>query len=672
MKTHFSVEGRWNWSFGILLGAAIACPPGLWVPAVPAQIPAQAQARAQAQEDTVKTLDQLQKRKLQQEEAVKQFHAFHDFQFTDRVAESGITFRSHAVDDAGRNYKAVHYDHGMGVAVADVFGDGLLDIYFVDQLGQCQLWRNLGHGKFENVTESAGVGMEGKVCAGVAFADVDNDGLPDLFVTTVKFGNVLFHNLGGGKFKDITKEAGLDYKGHSSGAVFFDFDNDGLLDLLVLNIGVYTTTQRNPDGSYVGLRDAFFGHLYPERTEHSILYKNMGGLKFKDVTRDMNLVYDGWSGDASFCDFNGSGWPSVYVLNMQGDNHYFENQQGRGFVDKTSAYFPKTPWGAMGIKFFDFNNDGRMDLFITDMHSDMASSLMALADGSDSKIEKAKSRQWVLRDWKDSLLKGQTNFDHTIFGNAFYRNDGKGGFREVSDELGVETYWPWGVSVGDLNADGYDDIFVTAGMGYPFRYAINSVLLNDGGQRFFDSEFLLGVEPRAADQIMRDQFALDCDIADKKNPLCQGATGTVTIPGAASSRSSAIFDVNNDGALDIIVNDFNGPPQVLISNLAEKRKIHYLKIKLVGTTWNDPGRQSRSNRDGLGATVKVEAGGKTYTKYHDGKSGYLSQSLIPLYFGLGEATTVERVEVQWPSGIRQVLKKNIPINSLLTVTESRK
>jgi hypothetical protein len=627
---------------------------------------------AQAQQDNAKTMELLQNRKQQQEEAAKQFHAFYDFQFSNRVAESGITFRSHIVSDAGRTYKAVHYDHGMGMAVADVFGDGLLDIYFVDQLGQCQLWRNLGNGKFTNITESAGVGMEGKVCAGAAFADVDNDGLPDLFVTTVKFGNVLFHNLGGGKFKDVTKEAGLDYKGHSSGAVFFDFDNDGLLDLFVANIGVYTSAETNADGSYVGLRDAFYGHLHPERTEHSILYKNMGGLKFKDVTKEMNLVYDGWSGDASFCDLNGDGWPDLYVMNMQGDNHFFENQQGKGFVDKTTNYFAKTPWGAMGIKFFDYNNDGLMDLFITDMHSDMSTAQMNLAQDFDLNIEKSKSDQWDIPSWKNSLLKDRTNFDHTMFGNAFYRNEGHGVFREVSDELGVETYWPWGVSVGDLNADGYDDIFVTAGMGYPFRYAINSVLLNDGGKRFFDAEFLLGVEPRPADDIIRNQFTLDCDGADKDNPLCQGRTGMLVLGGVASSRSSAIFDVNNDGALDIVVNDFNGPPQVLISNLAEKKKIHFLKVKLEGTTWSDPTRQRRSNRDGLGATVKVQAGGKTYTKYHDGKSGYLSQSLIPLYFGLGEATNVERVEVLWPSGIRQVLTNGIAVNSLLKITESGK
>jgi hypothetical protein len=171
---------------------------------------------------------------------------------------------------------------------------------------------------------------------------------------------------------------------------------------------------------------------------------------------------------------------------------------------------------------------------------------------------------------------------------------------------------------------------------------------------------------------MRDQFIVDCDGADKYKQICQGKTGQFIMRGAASSRSSAIFDIMDDGALDIVVNEFNGPPQVLISNLAEKKKIHFLKVKLTGTTWSDPGRQKRSNRDGLGATVKVQAGGKTYTKYHDGKSGYLSQSLIPLYFGLGESTNIDRVEVLWPSGIRQVLTNGIAVNSLLKITESDK
>src|SRR5215470_565774 len=177
------------------------------------------------------TIQALEANRQKQIEAAKSWKVFHDFQFSDQYEASGITFEHHPVDDAAKNYKAVHYDHGNGLAVADVDGDGLLDIYFVNQLGGNQLWRNLGQGKFENITSKAGVGLEDKICVTASFADIDNDGLPDLFVTTVRMGNVLFKNLGQGKFKDITQESGLAGHGpprHSSGAVFFDFNNDGL------------------------------------------------------------------------------------------------------------------------------------------------------------------------------------------------------------------------------------------------------------------------------------------------------------------------------------------------------------------------------------------------------------------------------------------------------------
>ena len=203
-------------------------------------------------------------------------------------------------------------------------------------------------------------------------------------------------------------------------------------------------------------------------------------------------------------------------------------------------------------------------------------------------------------------------------------------------------------------------------MGYPLRYAINSLLLNEGGQRFVDSEFVLGVEPRKSNRFEKEFFTLDCSGEDRKNPLCRDKSGLLTVMGSTSSRSSAAFDLDDDGDLDIVTNEWNDHPQVLISNLSDKKQIHFLKIKLMGTA---------SNRDGLGATVKVQVarpdGPKTYTRYHDGKSGYLSQSSMPLYFGLDDATQIERIEVIWPSGRKQVLTEKIPINTLLTITEER-
>ena len=596
-------------------------------------------------------VDSLAARKKAQLKTVTQFKVFYQFQFADRVKESGITFVNHAVEDATRHYKPVHYDHGNGIVAADVDGDGLYDIYFVNQVGGNELWKSLGGGKFKNITQDAGVGVPGRISVAAAFGDIDNDGDQDLFVTTVRGGNVLFENDGHGHFKDITKEAGVDLVAHSSGALFFDYNNDGLLDLFVCNVGQYTSDEKGSDGQYVGLPDAFFGHLHPERFEYPVLYKNLGHNKFKDVTEDVGLKPRGWCGDASFADVNGDGYPDLFILNMQGPSHYYENDGGKRFVDKTEQYFPATPYGTMGIKFFDFDNDGRIDLFLTDMHSDMF---------EDLRPEREKLKTQV-RPPADFLQGAK------IFGNAFYHNLGGGRFEEISDRLGVETYWPWGMSVGDVNADGWDDIFIASGMSFPFRYGINSLLLNNRGERFLDSEFLLGIEPRRDGRTHTPWFEVDCSqkegLGGLGQKVCQEQTGEITVMATLSSRSSVMFDLDNDGDLDIVTNDFNSEPQLLISDLAQRKQIHWLKILLEGTV---------SNRNGLGATVRVRAGGQTYLKYNDGKSGYLSQSVLPLYFGLGDTKKIDSVEVAWPSGHKQVVTQGLRINETQKITEPTK
>ena len=580
--------------------------------------------------------------------AAADLDVFHDFQFTDRKTDTGISFYHHIVDDAGKAYKAVHYDHGNGVAIADVDGDGLTDIYFVNQVGGNELWRNRGGGKFENITASAGVGVPGKISVSASFADIDNDGDVDLYVTTVRGGNMLFENDGHGHFRDISASSGLNYTGHSSAAVFFDYDRDGKVDLFLVNVGRYTTDTIGGSGYkyYVGFEDAFSGHLMPERAEQSILFHNEGGNHFVDVSARTGLQDLSWSGDASVIDANDDGWPDLYVVNMEGDDQYYENVGGRRFVKKSRQLFPRTSWGSMGIKVFDFNNDGRQDIFVTDMHSDMSGMI-------DPDHERMKSDM----KWPETF---RGDGRSSIWGNSFFQKDGPDKYREVSDSLGVENYCPWGPSVADLNADGFDDIFIASGMNYPFRYMVNSVKLNDRGRRFVDSEFVLGVEPRKG--LIVPWFDLDASGTDKNHKDAEGATGLVTVWGARGSRAAAIFDLDGDGDLDIVTNDFNTAPMVLVSNLSERTAVHYLEVHLSGTT---------SNRSGLGAIVKVTAGGSTYTKVMDGNSGYLSHSVYPLYFGLGAATSVTRVEVLWPSGKRQTIAAPIKMNARLEVQEPR-
>ena len=587
----------------------------------------------------------LESRKQAQLKTVDQFKVFYDFQFTDRITESGITFLHRMVDDAGKHYMQIHYDHGNGIAAADVDADGLQDVYFVNQLGSNELWKNIGKGKFQNITSEAGVAMENRISVTASFGDYDNDGDQDLFVTTVRKGNSLFENDGKGKFKEVTRERGVEYSGHSSGSIFVDYDLDGWLDLFVTNVGKYSTEKQGRGGYYVGVKDGFHGHLKRELDEDNILYKNDGGKRFIDVSKQAGIKDRTWSGDVSFADLNNDRYPDLYVTNMQGDDVFYENVKGK-FVEKTAQYFPKTPWGTMGIKFFDYNNDGLIDLFLTDMHADMAKPI-----GPEE--EKKKS----IVKWAPEVIQGGEN---NIFGNAFYKNLGKGKFQEISDSVGLENYWPWGVSVDDINADGYDDVLITSSMNFPYRYGINSLLLNNKGERFLDSEFILGIEPRKGGRTKTHWFDIDCGGEDKGNPMCGPQTFAFTVMANLGTRSAVIFDVENDGDLDIITNEYNSEPQVFISNLSEKRNIQYVKLELTGT---------KSNRNGIGAWVTVTAGGNTQTKLLDGKSGYLSQSALPLYFGLGDTKQIDKIEVTWPTGVKQVVEKPA-INTTIKVTES--
>ena len=474
----------------------------------------------------------LETRRQAQVAATADYAVFCDFSFTDRQPTSGIVFHHRIVDDSGRHYRPNHYDHGNGIALADVDGDGRTDLYFVNQTGPNGLWRNAGDGQFADITAQGGVALADRIGVTASFADLDNDGAPDLYVTNVRIGNVLFRNQGDGRFADISQESGLDHQGHSSAALFFDYDRDGQLDLFLTNVGQYTERgdpisvigfapeeQSEQYHYYVGFKDAFAGHLKPERTEPSLLFRNVGENRFVDVTEEVGIKADGWSGDAMPLDANEDGWPDLYILNMQGHDQYYENDQGQRFIDKSLAVFPRTPWGAMSAQILDFDNDGHQDLYITDMHSDMSEDI-------GPEREKLKSRM----QWTESFLRSG---GRSIYGNAFYHRQADGTYAEISDSIGAENYWPWGLSAGDLNADGYEDVFITASMNYAFRYAVNSLLLNDRGKGFLDAEFALGVEPRREGRTAMPWFALDCSWRVRNPSRLRGAQRPPRLLGCA-------------------------------------------------------------------------------------------------------------------------------------------
>jgi len=611
----------------------------------------------------------IQERRREQLDALDDSAARHDFTFADRVEESRISFVHRAVPDSGKHHKMVHYDHGNGVAVADVDGDGLIDIYFISQLGRNELWRNLGDGRFELASAGSDLELADRVSVAAAFGDLDNDGDPDLYVTTVRGGNALFRNDGSGGFVDVTTTSGLGHQGHSSGAVMFDYDRDGLLDVFLTNVGVYTTDVVGPEGAYVGYAGAFENYRQEELAERNLLFRNLGGLRFSEVSHELGLDDASWAGDATFLDLDGDTYPELYVLNMHGPDHYFVNAGGRRFEDATQSLFGRTPEGTMGVKAFDYDLNGSMDLLLTDMHSDMMV-VLPPRPAADEQLKTADQLTWGRVFARGQYIPGALLAVLAIFpnegrergirGNALFENRGEQGFVDVSDERGVENYWPWGVSVADVNADGSEDVLITSSMSYPFRYAVNSLLLNDAGRGFLEAAAVLGIEPRRDGRTDTPWFSLDCSGEDRERAECAGAQGELVVTGALGTRSAAIVDLDNDGDLDIVTSEFNAPPQILLSDLADRHAIKFLQLRLVGT---------QSNRDGLGARVEVTAGGRTFVRYHDGKSGYLAQSSAPLYFGLQGADRVERVVVRWPSGRTDTVDREIPLSTTITIVE---
>src|SRR6266478_4129275 len=518
--------------------------------------------------------------------------------FQERAREAGIAFRMHSLPkEQGEPFHINLYDHGSGLAVGDYDNDGRDDIYFLNQLGPNALYRNVGDGSFVDVTAKAGVAIGNRISVGATFADYDNDGYLDLFLTNTA---------------------------HWTTDVF-----------------------DSAPGYFEGKPD--LGSLLTSAKESNILYHNNGDGTFTDVTDRAGLRGRGWAGDVAVFDYDEDGFLDLFVPSMVGRGQLYRNTGHGTFRDVTAETLGRTPYGAVGCKVFDYDGDGRLDLFVVDMHSDMWMGV----DTGHVTVDVARRMQHrrfrtpkgpTINEEAPGLIQIQRamfarqgeDFDALLFGNALYRNLGRGKFTETAVAAGLETLWPWGVATGDFDNDGHEDVFIPSGMGYPYYYWPNQLMMNNGDGTFRDRAADLGVEPPTGGIYLEERVA--------------GRQAT------RSSRAAVVVDFDGDGRLEIVTNNFNARPYYFANRFPRR---NYVELRLTGT---------HSNRDAIGAVVRLWVGKTVLVRQVNPAGGYLSQSSRVVHFGLGDHTKVDRIEIRWPRGIVQRLD-HPEINTLLQIRE---
>ncbi|HEX9513018.1 MAG TPA: VCBS repeat-containing protein [Puia sp.] len=569
---------------------------------------------------------------------------------------SGVHFNNEIIENDSVNPMEMNNIYnGGGVGIGDFNRDGKPDIYFTGNLVSNKLYLNKGEFKFQDITDEAGVTGDGKWCKGVAVVDINNDGWPDIYVcASVKSDpklrqNLLYINQGNDKngiphFKEMAAGYGLNDTTHTTMAAFFDYDNDGDLDLF---LAVNTIPRGENPGQF---RPIHKDGSYPSTCR---LYRNdwNDSLKhpvFSDVSRQAGINLEGYSHGVNITDINKDGWKDIYVTNdFLSDNVLYINNHDGTFTDKSASYFKHTAANAMGQDVEDINNDGLADIIELDMNPEDNYRKKMMVNSNNYHIYQNSD----LFGYQYQYVRNTLQLNR---GPRVGQNDSVGDpiFSDVGFYSGIAgTDWSWAPLVADFDNDGYRDLIVTNG--YPKDVTDHDfrTFLNEAGGLLSKKEILKRIP-----QVKLHKYAYrnngDLSFSDVSREW--GMTG------AAFSNGAAYADLDGDGGLDLVINNINDEAMILRNMSRENSKDdnHYLQLSFAGDSLN---------RNGLGAWAELHYDhGKQQVYENTPYRGYLSTIQDIAHFGLGRIRSVDSVLVKWPNGKMQLLH-NVQTDQLLKV-----